>query len=466
MSKRITRRDALKTAAVTAAAAGSQVVSAPYILAQSNPNSKLNIAGIGVDGRGNAHVKSSLNQNLVAVCDAAEDRLNNCMKRVEGAYRENDQKKAMPKPFTDYRAMLDEMNDQIDAVFVATPDHHHAPASMMAMDLGKHVYCEKPLTHNIAEARQMMLKAREKNVATQMGNQGKADEGWRIMAEIIWSAAIGDVQEVHSWTDRPGIPRRPWWPQGSSRPAGSDPVPDGLHWDIWLGPAPERPYLSTWKSGRHAGRRVYHPFVWRGWWDFGTGALGDIGCHSMSGIFSALKIEHASAVELIKDAGDGTDEMPPTASAIRWTIPPRGEMPECHLYWYDGGYYPDPSVGELKDGQKYGGGGQIVVGSKAKLRGSRLLPESLMKDFQKPDQVVPRCESNHFDEWVTACQGGRPAFSNFDHAGPLTEMVLLGNLAIHAGVGKEVLWDGPNMKCTNRPELNQYVEREYRDGWA
>jgi predicted dehydrogenase len=438
------------------------------MLAQTSPNSKLNIAGVGVGGRGGAHVSSSLSENLVAVCDVVDGSLNGCLRRVEQNYKDQNIEKALPKPFADYREMFDKMHNQIDAVFVATPDSHHAPASLMAIKLGKHVYCEKPLTHDIDEARSLSSAAEEHGVATQMGNQGRASEDWRLLCEYIWAGAIGHVREVHAWTDRPGIPKRFWWPQGGTRPSGSDPVPDGLHWDQWLGPAPDRPYLDTYKEGKFKGKRVYQPFVWRGWWDFGTGALGDIGCHSLSGIFSALKVEFATAVELVKDSGDTTTEMFPSSSIIRWDIPARSEMPECRLFWYDGGYYPPRDVGELADGQQYPDNGQIIVGDEGKivLYGSpRLLPEEKMRDFPKPDEMIPRCQSDHFQEWVTACKGGRPAFSNFDHAGPLTEFVLLGNLAIRAGVGRRVEWDGPKMKCSNLPELNQYVKRPYRPGW-
>ncbi len=466
MSKPIHRRRFLKTS--TAAIAASPLLHAPAVLASRSPNSKLNIAGIGVGGRGGAHVGSSLSENLVAVCDAVDGTVDGCLRRVEKHNKDNQLDRPLPKAFGDYREMFDTMHDQIDAVFVATPDHHHAPASMMAIKLGKHVYCEKPLTHNIDEARQLALAAREHKVATQLGNQGRAEEGWRRLCEMIWDGAIGDVTEVHAWTDRPGIATRFWWPQGGTRPAGSDPVPAGLHWDVWLGPAPERPYLDAYKEGKFAGRRVYQPFVWRGWWDFGTGALGDIGCHSLSGIFSALKIEYATAVELVKDSGDGTDEMFPSASIIRWDIPARGDMPPCQLYWYDGGMYPPREVAELAAEQDFPSNGQIVVGTRGKITfpgNPRLIPESRNQEYKYPEPVIPRCESDHFQEWVTACKGGRPAFSNFDHAGPLTEFVLLGNLAIRAGVGQRVEWDGAAMKSANRPELNSLVRREHRAGW-
>jgi len=469
----ITRRELLKSSVV---AAGMTIVPSGLVYAKGKSaatsyaaNEKLRIAGIGVGGRGGGLVGPSLAENLVAICDAAQGALEGCLRHAEGTYKEQNVSRPLPKAFADYREMYDKMGDRIDAVFVATPDNHHAPASMMAIQRGKHVYCEKPLTHDIYEARQLMLAARQHKVATQMGNGGRAGEEWRLLCEYIWAGVIGNVQEVHVWTDRAGIPKKPWWPQGGTRPSGSDPIPKGIDWDVWLGPAPKRPYLGTYKEGKFKGQNVYQPFVWRGWWDFGTGALGDIGCHAMSGMFTALKIKHAAAVHLVKDSGDTTAEMFPTSSTICWDIPARGTMPPCKVFWYDGGHYPPREVGEVPEGKEYPDNGSITVGDKGKLNlyggGPRLMPESRMKDFEKPAELFPRCRTDHFTEWLAACRGGQ-TFSNFDHAGPLTEMVLLGNLAIHAGVGKRVEWDGPNMKCTNAPELNQYVRREYRSGWT
>lgn len=471
---RLSRRSFLKSSTI---AAGLTVIPwrATYAAGQSAAtsyaaNERLNIAGIGVGGRGGAHVDSSTRENLVAICDTSQGTLDGCLGRVARLHKEAGGDRPAPTTFHDYRELFDKMANQLDAVFVATPDHHHAPASLRAIRAGKHVYCEKPLTHHIAEARQMAAAAREHKVATQMGNQGRAGEGWRMLCEIIWAGLIGNVTEVHVWTDRPGIASRFWWPQGGTRPAGSDPVPAGLDWDVWLGPAPVRPYLDAYKDGPFQGKRVYQPFVWRGWWDFGTGALGDIGCHSMSGIFSALKIEHAAATWLVKDTGDTTDEMFPRSSIIGWDIPARQSMPACRLFWYDGGLYPPREVGELADGQEYPDNGMIVVGERAKLTlhgdTPRLLPEEKMRDFQKPAPLIPRCKSDHFQEWVAACKGGEPAFSNFDHAGPLTEFVLLGNLALRAGLEQRVEWDGPNLRCTSHPELARYVQREYRNGWT
>jgi predicted dehydrogenase len=468
MSHRFHRRKFLgNAAALAAAAAGSRLFAAPAILASPLPNSRLNIAGIGVGGRGAAHVASSLIENLVAVCDVTDGALDCSMRTAENYDTEHKLHRPLPKKFYDYRELFDKMHGQIDAVFVATPDHHHAPASMMAMKLGKHVYCEKPLTHSIDEARQMTLAARQYKVATQLGNNGRETDEWRKVCEWIWAGAIGDVREVHVWTDRPGIPTRPWWPQGGTRPTGADSIPSNVHWDLWLGPAPERPYLGTYKSGKFQGRSVYQPFVWRGWWDFGTGALGDIGCHAMSGMFTALKIEFAESVELVKDSGDTTSEMFPCSSIVRWDIPARSAMPACKIFWYDGGYYPSREVLDLPADKPYPDNGILFVGDNGKLwsHGPKLLPAERMKEFKAPAPTIPRCASNHFAEWVTAAKGGRPGFSNFDHGGPLTELVLLGNLAVRAGVGKKLLWNGPEMKCTNVPEVNPLVRQEHRKGW-
>ncbi|MDH7569018.1 MAG: Gfo/Idh/MocA family oxidoreductase [Armatimonadota bacterium] len=464
----VSRRQLLKS---TLAAATVTVVPSRFgrsVARSYAANERLNIACIGVGGRGGAHIQPSLNQNLVAICDVSEGALSGCLRSIERFNAEKKEERPLPRRFYDYRALIAAMEKEIDAVVIATPDHHHAPAAMLAMQAGKHVYCEKPLTHDIWEARQLAQVARERRLATQMGNQGRAGEGWRLLAEYIWAGVVGDVVEVHAWTDRPGIPKRFWWPQGGTRPAYTDPVPASLDWELWLGPAPKRPYVAKYLDGPHKGRNVYCPFVWRGWWDFGTGALGDIGCHALSGIFTALKIEHAAAVELVKDSGDGTDEQFPCSSVIRWEIPAREGMPPCKLYWYDGGEYPAREVGELAEGKEYPDNGLIVVGTKGKLAdyGRPLpIPAERLDDFTPPPKSIPRCESNHFDEWVTACKGGRAPFSNFDHAGPLTEFVLLGNLALKAGRGVRVEWNGKLMSVTNVPSLNEWVRRPRRRGW-
>ena len=261
------RREFLKSSAV---AVGLSIIPSRMIYGKAKSaatsyaaNEKLNIAGIGVGGQGGTHVGPSLNENLVAICDTSQGALQGCLAHAERTYRDRYVNTPLPKFFSDYRELFDKMGARIDAAVVAIPDNHHAAASMMAIRRGKHVYCEKPLTHDIYEVRQLAMAAREHKVATQMGNQGRASEGWRLLCEFIWAGAIGNVQQVHVWTDRPGIPTRFWWPQGGNRPTGSEPVPKELHWDVWLGPAPVRPYLSSYREGKFKGQNVYQPFVWR-----------------------------------------------------------------------------------------------------------------------------------------------------------------------------------------------------------
>lgn len=286
-----------------------------------------------------------------------------------------------------------------------------------------------------------------------MGNQGHAGEGLRRVCEVIWSGTIGDVHEVHCGTNRP------WWPQNVLRPADAQPVPANLDWDCWLGPALWRPY--------HDG---YHPFSWRGWWDFGCGALGDMGCHIMDCVFAALRLgeTHPTAVEVV-EADGGNDETGPTASIVRYEYPRRGSMPPVHIYWYDG--KKSPRVPPELAGETLGdnnANGSVFVGTKGVLTAgeyggnARLLPEKQWKDFVWPEPWLPR-SVGHEKEWLDACKGGPPAGSNFDYAGPLTEMVLLGNVAIRAGGRLE--WDGKNLRVTNNPAANRYVSKEYRLGW-
>lgn len=462
MSTRLDRRHFLGTTAALGAAAGAGLLGVPAVLGSPSPNAGLNVACIGVGGRGAAHVPPALSENLVAICDVNSTALDGCLRQIEKHFADRNLPAQKPKTFSDYREMFDKMGDGIDAVVVSAPDHHHAPASMRAIKLGKHVYCEKPLTHSIYEARQLASAAREHKVATQLGTQGRAGEEWRRMCEWLWAGAIGNVREAHVWTNRPGH----WWLQGDNRPQGADPVPPTLNWDLWLGPAPPRPFLDLHRDGPFKGRPVYHPLAWRGWWDFGTGALGDQGCHAMTGLFTALKIEHAEAVELVKDSGDGNGEMFPNATVIRWDIPARADMPPCRIFWYDGPYRPDLRDLGLPAGEKLPPNAAILLGERGAMTDDPLLlPERRRKEFQPPEPSIPRCGSSHFGEWIAACKGGPKAFADFDHGGPLTELVLLGNLAIKAGVGKKVVWDGPNMKCTNLPELDKFVRREYRPGW-
>ena len=422
-----------------------------------SPNSKLNVAGIGVSGKGATDIDGvfKAGENIVALCDVDQNYLNKAKQTYTGATLHRD-----------YRKMIAEQKD-IDAVIVSTPDHHHALASMLAIRAGKHVYCQKPLTHSIWEARQLTLAARKYKVATQMGNQGHSGEGVRELCEMIWSGVIGDIREVHCWTDRP------IWPQGLDRPQRQDTVPSSLDWDLWIGPAPMRPYAASWTEEeaagwkRGGGRPVYHPFSWRGWWDFGCGALGDMGCHIMDPANWALKLGAPTSVEMV-EVDRMTKEMAPRASVIRYQFPERHGLPALTFFWHDGGKKPQkPAEMEAKELQA---NGTLFIGSKGKLvceaygGNPTLLPESKMKDFVKPPQTLARVPDNDpYKDWVRACKGGPAACSNFDYAGPFTETVLLGNLALR--VGKKIEWDSKHLRAKNAPEAEQYIRRQYRPGW-
>jgi len=415
---------------------------------QTPPSEKINIAGVGVGGQGGADLRELSSQNIVALCDVDWRHASACFKRYPNA-----------RQYKDFREMLDKEDKNIDGVVVGTPDHLHAPVSIAAMKRGKHVYCEKPLTHTVREARLMAETAREHKVATQMGNQGQAGEEVRLLCETIWDGAIGQVHEVHVWTDRPlnGI-NKVYWPQGVDRPKGEDPIPDSLNWDLWVGPAPMRPYVN----------RVYNPFVWRGWWDFGTGALGDIGCHSLDPVFRVLKLGYPTSVEACCTLVN--DETYPVASRVTYEFPARGDLAPVTLHWYDGGMKP-PRPPELEDGRRWDTNGALYIGEKGKMYGGRLLPESRQKEYGKPPQKLER-SPGHYMEWVIACKGGKPAGSNFpDHAGLLAQVVLMGNIAIRPALkdkllGTKLLWDAKEFKFTNMPEANQYLTKEYREGWS
>jgi predicted dehydrogenase len=299
--------------------------------------------------------------------------------------------------------------------------------------------------------------AREHKVATQMGNQGQASEETRLMCEYIWDGAIGPVREAHIWTDRPlnGL-SKVYWPQGVGRPEETPPVPETLDWDLWLGPAPQRPYHPA-----------YVPFKWRGWWDFGTGALGDIGCHRIDPVWRALKLKAPISIEAACTLVN--NETYPVASVVTYHFGARGDMPPVKLVWYDGGLRP-PRPAELADGQQMGDNGILFVGDKGKMLEYTLIPESLRKEYGKPPQMIPRSPGHHA-EWIEACKGGKPAGSNFDHAGPLAEAVLLGNVALRPSMKEKLtrtklLWDSENLKITNMPEANEFLRWQYRQGWS
>jgi predicted dehydrogenase len=352
--------------------------------------------------------------------------------------------------YVDYRELLEKEKD-LNAVIIGTPDHSHTTISIAAMKKRKHVFCQKPLTHSVYEARRVAEVAREMKVATQVAVGNQASEATRLLCEWIWAGAIGPVREVHNWSSRP------FWPQGIERPAKEEPAPSGFDWDLWLGPAPFRPY-------HHA----YLPFVWRGWYDFGCGAIGDMGCYSFDTIFRVLKLKSPESVE-----ASSTKNFPetfPAASIIHFRFPARGDMPPVKLTWYDGGLKP-PRPPELEEGRSMSreNEGLLFVGDKGTIlcgfngQNPKLIPESKMQEFKQPDKTLPRSPGND-REWIEACKGGPPGGANFEFEGLVTETVLLGNVALRAG--KKLSWDGPNMKVLNAHEAQQYVHGEYRQGWT
>jgi len=438
--KKISRRDFMGSAAAVVAA--FTIVPRRVLGGSGNkpPSEKLNIAGIGAGGMGASNINacSDSGENIVALCDVDDERAKDTFNRYPKA-----------RKWKDFRKMLDEQKD-IDAVIVATPDHTHAVAAMAAMRRGKHVYVQKPMTHTVYEARMLTEAARKYKVATQMGNQGHSGEGVRLICEWIWDGAIGPVREVQAWTNRP------IWPQGIDRPSDTPPVPPTLDWDLWVGPSPMRPYNSC-----------YLPFAWRGWWDFGCGALGDMACHLLDPVFSALKLKYPISVESC--ATKVNNETFPLASIVRYEFPARGDMPPVKLHWYDGGMKP-PRPDELERGRQMTS--VIFIGDKGKLMcgeygdNPRLIPETKMKEYKRPPETLPRIEGGHHEQnWIRACKGGEPACSNFDYSGPFTEAVVMGNLAIHR-LGAKLLWDGENMKVTNDEEANKYVKQPCREGWS
>ena len=439
-SKHLNRRDLLTGAAC---AAGFTIVPR-HVLGgpgKTAPSDKLNIAGIGVGGKGYGDIRSVPGENIVAVCDVDRRFVDRARKQFPGA-----------RAWADYRKMLEQQKD-IDAVMIATPDHTHAVISMTAMKMGKHVFCQKPLTHSVHEARKIGEVARETKVATQMGNQGQASEGARLVQEYIEAGAIGAVREIHAWSNR----RRRISPRGIPRPKQTPPVPDGLDWDLWLGPAPPRPYHPC-----------YLPFRWRGWWDFGTGVLGDIGCHELSAIFKTLKLGHPKSVEASSSSWQVPaairNETAPLSSIVRFKFAARGKQPPITMTWYDGGMSP-PRPEELEPGRRFAmNDGTMYVGDKGKMLGYRLIPDSRMKAYKRPPKTLPR-SPGHYKEWLDACKGGKPAGSDFaNHAAHLAEVVMLGNIALR--VREKLYWDGPNLRFTNSAEANKYINPPYRKGWS
>ncbi len=447
--KQWTRRAFLAATTTTAAALAGGCAGKPntakVVPGKESPNEKLNIASIGAGGKGKDDTMSCKRLgNIVALCDADWKNAEELFYRIPDA-----------KKYKDYRKMLDEMGKDIDACIVSTPDHTHAPAAYRAMKLGKHVYVQKPLTHTIAEAVLLRKTAEETKVCTQMGNQGHCGNGVRDLCEMVWAGAIGEVKEAYIWTNRP------IWPQGIAEPLPAEPVPETMDWDLWIGTAPMRPF-----------NKDYAPFKWRGWWDFGCGAIGDMACHIMDPTFWSLKLFEAKSftVEVLQQEGL-TKQCAPNKSVIKFQFPARAGMGAVDVYWYDGGIMPKRPEG-VPAGEKLGDGdnGSLFIGSKGMITSgcyggeSRLVPGALMKDFTRPIQTLKRIPAESpYRNWVDACKGGEPSVSNFNYAVPLTVVANMGNVALRAG--KKIEFDLKEMKITNDPAANALLTKEYRKGW-
>ena len=441
MSRKSPRRHFLKQSVALGTAWWVGSSTAGWTQPQS-PLETIRFACIGVDGKGASdRDDAGRHGEIVALCDVDSEKLDKAAARYPKA-----------KKYTDYRKMYDEIGSEFDAITVSTPDHSHAPAAIRGMRMGKHCFCQKPLSYTVAEARMMRELAAEKKLCTQMGNHGTAYNGFRESVELIRRGDLGQIKEIHIWTDRPK------WPQGQGRPEKLEPVPAHLNWDAFLGPAPERPYASA-----------YHPLKWRGWIDFGTGALGDMACHMMNMSVMALQLFHPTSVEAYPDpewTGDVKKESYPKFCTVKYEFGPRGDLGPCTLYWYEGGKRPPE---DLHAPIKPGVSGTVVIGEKGKIFSDNdyhstymLLPKEKFESHQKPAILQ---SPGHFTEFANAIKEGKPelALSNFDYAGKLTETVLLGNIALRAG-GK-IEWDAVNMKVTNNLAAQQFVTREYRKGW-
>ncbi len=429
------RRDFLKTTGTIGAVLGCGVWSELRAAESKSPNEKVNIAGIGAGGMGGSDLRMAAadpSANIVALCDIDDKTLAKAGELYPQAAKYND-----------FREMLEKEDQRIDAVIVGTPDHIHAPASVMAMRMGKHCFCEKPLGHNVYEVRKMTEMAREKKVATQMGTLIHATPNYRRVVELVQSGAIGPVAEVHVWCGK-------GW-GGGERPTDTPAVPSHIHWDLWLGPAPYRPYHPC-----------YLPGQWRRWWDFGNGTLGDMACHLMDLPYWALDLKHPLTIEAHGPAVH--PETCPLALSVDYEYPARAGQPPVKLTWYDGDKRP-PLLKEK--GLPEWNMGVLFVGSEGMLLADygrkQLYPKEKFATFKAPEPTIP-ASIGHHKEWIAACKGGPAALCNFDYAGPLSEAVLLGTVAYR--VGKKLQWDPVALKATNCPEADKYLRREYRQGWT
>lgn len=438
MHRGMTRRDFLRTG--MAAGSGLIILSNSRLIRGTEANSKLNIAAIGVAGRGGADVEGVASENLVALCDVDHKYAAPMFEKFPNA-----------KKYKDFRRMLDEIHGRIDAVVIGTPDHTHAPAGVMAMKMGKHCYCEKPLTRDVYEARVMATLANEKKLVTQMGTQIHAEANYRRVVELVQSGAIGTVGEVHVWMganlNGPAVPTDRSQPDA---PTEQPPVPADLDWDLWLGPAAYRPYSPS-----------YAPFQWRYWWNFANGQLGDFFCHYCDLAFWALKLRAPTTVE-------AEGPLHPESTA-KWTIakqqyPARGDLPPVALTWYNGGPYP----AFLKERNIPAWGSAVLfIGSKGMLISDygkhQLLPEDKFADFQRPAPFIPDSIGHHA-EWIQACKTGGSTTCNFDYSGALTEAALLCNVALRTG--EKLTWDAKSLKAVNCAKADAFIRREYRKGWT
>jgi len=432
VSNRVTRRTVLKTA-VGCVAAGVWSESRGYAKTPS-PNERLNIGLIGVGGHGIANLAGVESQNIAALCDVDSRPLGKMSAEFTKA-----------RTYRDFRKLLDQQD--LDAVVISTPDHTHAVAAAAAMRCGLHVYCEKPLAHSVHELRVLAKLAKETGVVTQMGNQDHASDGVRRAVELVRSGAIGQVRDVHVWTDRPT------WPQGIDRPPETLPAPDYLDWDLWLGPAPARPYHS-----------IYHSFDWRGFWDFGTGAIGDMGCHLIDPAYWALEL--GAPRSITPESTPVGQETGPKSAQLTFEFTARGNQPDVTLTWYDGGRLPPTELAEVK---RWPPNGTLIVGERAKLfvpnrgRNCVVLPKTVTFDESKINFRLPPTVGHH-QEWINACKTDGATSSDFEYGARLTEVCLLGNVALR--VGEKIAWDAEKMAVPGHPEADEYLKREYRQGWS
>ena len=427
-ASRSTRREFTKTACAIGISAG--VWSEVAAQESNSPNNKLKILCVGTANRAGANIDGVKGENIVGLCDVDSKYLDKAAAKFPDA-----------RLYRDYREMIAAEADHADAIVVATADHHHAPASIRAIRAGLHVYCEKPLTHTIKEARIVAETAKEKGLATQMGTQIHAGDNYRRVVEIVRSGALGDIEEVHVWVGK-------GWGGGELPKKTTDP-PANLDWNLWLGPAPERPYAPG----------VYHPAQWRRWWQFGQGTLGDMGCHYMDLPFWALDLRHPTSCRA--DGPEVHPETCPLGLVVYYEFPARGDLPPVKLTWYDGNKIPKQIQGD-----RVPNSGVMFVGSQGRMLASytnyRLYPKDKFADFTPPAESIP-ASIGHHAEWIKACKEGTPTLCNFDYSGALSEAVLLGNVAYRTG--KTLQWDAKSLKADNVPEADQYISKEYREGW-